>query len=827
MPNSLPSHPACVLCGLPADGSLVRDGRTFCCWGCYHVFNVISAVAPQLDAADFKDHPVFRQAQTAGWLPGEADESSSDGPLKRGTGSERGAFPDGEDDGQRGACPPFQRREDSAKYRTYRGQLDGMMCPSCAWLAGHLAGRVDGVREVQVDFLTDGVRFAFDPLRTNPAAVGRELSRFGYTLTESAGEPGSHRPLIEFGAAVFLTANLMMLSFVSYVGLYEELDPVRRRRLPWLLFALAAPVVFYCGRSILVRGFAALRHRMPVMDSLLALGSLTAFGASTANVFIGSEHYYFDAAAVIVTLALFGRLVEGRYKRNSTAVLRSMASLLPAKARGADGRFRPVEAFRPGDRIHVERDETVPLDGTLVGGEAWVSEACLTGESRPVHKHPDSPVYAGSTVSEGDLALTVTAAYAASTLMQVLDRVREGLLRPHRVSRLANRVAAAFFPVVIALALGALALGWAAGGFSDGVLRMVAVLVVACPCALGLATPVVILRTFSVLGGRGIVLSDFAVLERLRRIRRVCFDKTGTITRGDFRLEEALAFDGTPRATAIQWAASIERGGRHPIAAALLKEARQTGLALLPTEGVRETAGDGVEGRLPDALPGELPGELAGGGPIRVGRRGWFESDGWTFPKDVPTLAGSVAFWGRDGKVCGAFRFSDPVRDESPAVIDRLHRMGYETSLLSGDREQVTREVAADVGIASVAAELSPQQKAEFFGHLGQAVIMVGDGVNDAPALAAADVGIAVGSASLISREVAAVTLLGVGLERLTDLFLVARRANRILRQNLLWVFGYNAVALALAAAGALHPIVAAAAMAASSITVLGNTLRV
>ncbi|MFH1269234.1 MAG: HAD-IC family P-type ATPase [Planctomycetota bacterium] len=274
---------------------------------------------------------------------------------------------------------------------------------------------------------------------------------------------------------------------------------------------------------------------------------------------------------------------------------------------------------------------------------------------------------------------------------------------------------------------------------------------------------------------------------------------------------------GEGRDAAIQWAASVERDARHPIAAALLREARGAGLPLLAAEEVREIAGCGVEGRL-------------WGRKIRVGSRRWLESDGWAFVKDsehATPLEGSVAYWGCDGKVCGGFGFADPPRDESREVVTRLGELGYHTTLLSGDRLSVTESVARRLGIPAVAAELTPEAKADYLRGLGHPAIMVGDGINDAPALAAGDVGIAVGSASLISREVAAVTLLGAGLERLPELFVVARSANRILWQNLAWAFGYNAIALGLATAGALHPVVAAAAMAGSSITVLANTLRV
>ncbi len=779
----------CHLCSLPAGSRpLVRSGHTFCCSGCYHVWNVLSVVAPTLGESEFRDHPIFQEAQKSGWLRPPAQETSSaaDGPAQ----------------------------EDSARYRQYQARIDDMMCPSCAWLVHHLASRHDGVKSVQVDFLTDVIRFTYDPVHTEPAAVGRELAKFGYKLTEETDRDNSSRLLIEFGVALFLTGNLMMLSFVSYVGLFEELDATSRWAIPWLLLGLCAPVLFYCGRSILLRGWTGIRRGVPVMESLLALGSVTAFTASTANIALGSHHYYFDSAAVIITLALFGRIVKARYKRNSTAILRNMAALLPSKARGPDGRFRPLSTFDVGDRIRAEKDETIPLDGRLVHGEGWISEACLTGESRPVHKETGIQVFAGSTVIDGTLEIESTANAEESTLVQVLDRVHESLLQPHRWSRLANRIAAAFFPVVIVLALTGLALGWSRIGFSHGLLRLIAVLVVACPCALGLATPVVILRAFSLLSQRGIVLSDFSVLERLRQIRHVCFDKTGTVTEGNFRLDEVAGWSGHGRSIAIQWAASVERTAHHPIVAALLQEASKAGLQLMPAEDIQEISGSGVEGRLQ-------------GRRIRVGRKAWFESDGWAFPADATPLAGSVAFWGCDGEVCGGFSFTDPPRRDSRDVIGKLHEIGFATTLLSGDRVQVTESMAASLGIATVAAELTPDEKAGYIREMGQPTVMVGDGINDASALAASDIGIAVGSASLISQAVAEVTLLGVGLERLPALFHVSRRANQILKQNLVWAFGYNTVALGLATAGALHPLVAAAAMAASSLTVLANTARI
>ena len=631
--------------------------------------------------------------------------------------------------------------------------------------------------------------------------------------------------LIRLGIGAFLAMNIMLLSILLYSGTLTDADEPVRRGIHLLLWALATPVVVILGGPFMSDAWRAAGRGRITADALISIAALAAYVYSALAAYRGGGDVYFDTATMLLVLFTLGRYLEatGRAQavRNLEPLFQAENGWAHVIADGGDERLR-IRDLAPGMRIRLRPGERAPVDGTVCDGRSEMDEAVITGESRPVAKQPGSMVRAGSVNLLGQLIVECTAPAAESTWAAISRLVRDALKRETPIQRLTDRWAAFFVPGVIVLA-GLTVLFWSRDlPFDQSLLAGLAVLVVACPCALGLAAPMATTMGIGLLGQRGCLVRDGAVLETLAQIKGVAFDKTGTLTMGKPRLV-GIEADDTPADEVLRVAASLERGSEHPIAESVVSAAEEKNLSLI----------DVFE---PRAVPGlGIIGEMAGN-PAAAGTAALMEERGWKVPSHLLSRAESLEtehyslVWvGWAGRVRGLLWLDDRLRDQARETVQGLRRQGLFTALLTGDRRSVAARVFDAVGADAVEAVLLPQGKVEALADLSRRhgpMAMVGDGINDGPVLAAAAVGVAVGGATDLTRETADVVLPEDGLHLMPWVIDVAVRVRRTILINLAGAFGYNAIALTLAVIGWLQPVAAALLMVGSSLAVVVNSLR-
>lgn len=702
--------------------------------------------------------------------------------------------------------------------------IEGMTCASCAGRVERALRKVPGVLDVSVNLASETAHLRLlAGTETEPLAAA--IGRAGYALRAEAGpdeEATQARQLRRERLELALAFALVAPFLIGMAGM-----AFGRHWMPpgWAQALLAAPLQFWLGLRFYRAGWSALKARTGNMDLLVAIGTSAAFGLSLVLLLQGEPHLYFEAAAVVIAFVLLGRHLESRARRATGAAIAALLALRPRTARRLDAagleQEVPIAALHPGDRVVVRPGERIPADGTVEEGASGVDESALTGESRAVEKHPGDTVATGTVALDGRLVLRATAVGAETRLAQVAKLVQAAQASRAPVQKLVDRVSAVFVPVVLGIAALTF-LGWwlAGGGVAAAILHAVAVLVIACPCALGLATPAAIMAGTGAAARAGILIRDAEALERAGHITLVAFDKTGTLTEGRPRLAALHPAPGQDRAGALAAAARLQAGSEHPLARAVLEQAGGTPA---PAEAFRALPGRGVEGVVDGqrlllgsnrllAESGAAPGPLAAEAEAAAGRG---ETLSWLIRPEPPEALALLAF-------------ADTPRESAGAAVAALAAQGVGTAMLSGDGPAAARAVAQGLGIAEVAAEVLPAQKAErvaAWQREGRRVAMVGDGVNDAAALATADLGIAMGSGTDAAIAAAHVTLLRPDPALVPATLSITRATLAKIRQNLAWAFGFNTLGIPLAAFGLLSPALAGAAMAFSSVAVLGNAL--
>lgn len=734
--------------------------------------------------------------------------------------------------------------------------VTGMTCAGCARSIELGLSRQDGVVESAVSLPSNSVSITFDSDQVSPDRLIESIRDIGFDVPEassgqslaeavkSAEQEESRRLTRVLIVAAALTLPLFILSMGRDFGLWGAWSHA-----PWvnyLMFALAIPVQFYCGWDFYVGAIKSIRNRTANMDVLVAISTTTAFTYSAAVMIaqtVGSmrlgEHVYFETSATIITLILAGRFVEAKAKTRTGDAIQKLLGMQAKTARvRRDGQEidLSIDQVAIGDEVIVRPGERIPTDGVVLAGRSSVDESMITGESMPVSKETGESVV-GATIN-GDGLLTIRAQNlgSESALAQIIRQVERAQATKAPIQALADRISAIFVPIVVIVAFAAFCVWcFALNQPLQGLLRAIAVLIISCPCAMGLATPLAVTVGMGRGGENGILFKSSESLQRVGDVTHIVFDKTGTITHGKLAVTDVIPITDRSRADVLLYAASVERGSEHPVAAAIVGAADEAGVNLHPPDNFTATPGQGVAGSVD-------------GKQVIVGNRSWLESNSIEIPAtlsqastDLGDQAKSVIWVAVDSAAIGLIAASDTTKPSSAGAITELRSQGLEVSMITGDSEHTAAAVAKQVGIDHVLAETLPGEKSSRIEQLqsqGDIVAMVGDGINDAPALAQADVGIAIGSGTDVAIESADVTLLAGELSAVSRAMKLSAATMRNIRQNLFWAFAYNILLIPVAAgvlAGfsslplmlrELHPMMAALAMVLSDLVIVANALR-
>ena len=744
-------------------------------------------------------------------------------------------------------------KADSSSTRQLTLPITGMTCANCAATVERALCRTEGVSGASVNYATERAIVELSEGGATLEDLSIAVERVGYGVLQAdpdelhdveaaARQRELENQTRKFWVGVGFAGPLFILSMArdfGFLGSWAYAHWVN-----WLMFVLASPVQVYVGWDYYVGGWKALRAGSANMDVLVALGSTVAYVYSvvvvvmlTAGSTLAGEHVYFETAALIITLIKLGKLLEVRAKGETSEAIRELIGLQPDTARvvrqGVEYDI-PISEVVVGDVLLVRPGERIPVDGEVVDGLSSIDESMLTGESMPVEKGP-SDVVVGATINKsGAFHFRATKVGADTALAQVIRLVQEVQGSKAPIQRLADQVAGVFVPIVIVVAVLTFVVWWAVIGadFSVALVRLVAVLVIACPCALGLATPTAVMVGTGRGARLGILFRSSEALQRARQLEIVVFDKTGTLTRGEPEIRTVITLD-SDEAELLRFAGSAELMSEHPLGEAVLREARRRSLNLTKPDSFRAIPGQGVQAMVAGA-------EVLVGNQVLMENRDIDLAALESAMESIVAGAGTPLWVVIDGEVKGVLGAADILKEGSADAVRDLRNRGLNVIMLTGDQNATAEAIASSIGIHEVRAEVLPHQKRDVVGELqvDHVVAMVGDGINDAPALAQADIGIAIGTGTDVAIEAADVTLMGGDPRSVVTALALSRATMRTIEQNLFWAFFYNVVLIPVAAGAlysvtflpmilrSLHPILAALAMALSSVTVVGNSLR-
>lgn len=707
--------------------------------------------------------------------------------------------------------------------------ISGMSCASCVSTVENALRKIPEVQSATVNLATEKAHLVLKKGKSfqtqailkavADAGYGAEFLTHNHSLKHHDDESANG---IHIVMAILLSTPLIIPMLFNLAGGHWNLPG-------WVQLLLATPVQFYLGAGFYSSAWKAIKNKTGNMDLLVAIGTSAAYFLSIYMMSQDHEHLYFEASSVVITLVLLGKWLEKRAKRQTTEAIRALQKLRPETARVK--RFDteldiPLQEVMMDDIVIIRPGERIPVDALIIEGSSHVDESMMTGESEPVNKEVGNKVIGGAVNIDGMLLVRTVAIGAESTLSRIIRLVEDAQTAKPEIQRLVDKVSAVFVPVVIVIALiTLLAWGLYSANWEQAILNAVAVLVIACPCALGLATPTAIMAGTGVAARHGILIKDAKALELAHSITHVVFDKTGTLTEGKSVLLAFKAVDGNDLSL-LELAASIEQNSLHPLAKAVINQLNELGKSLITATEVRDLAGRGLHGMVNNQI-------------IYVGNQRWMEELGVAIDhqnvaalafKDAGNTVSWVAQGNKEGKptLLGILAFGDQIKQTSTKAIAALHEKGIKTLLLTGDNSTSAARVAEMIGIDKILAEQTPESKASSIASLrekGAVIAMVGDGINDAPALAAADVSFAMSSGTDVAMHTADITLMRSDPSLVADTIDISRRTYSKIKQNLFWAFIYNLIGIPLAAMGFLSPVIAGAAMAFSSVSVVMNAL--